>query len=109
MNPRTVHNIQLLERSVVAVALIALIYRATAYAIIGKPEGAPYGVADIIDFALGLLVFALGCLCAGAGVMMTVKHKEIGPETAYRPAVVGMTTFVAYYLIHPYIPALGAP
>ena len=40
---------------------------------------------------------------------MTVKHKEVGPETAYRPAVVGMTTFVAYYLIHPYIPSLGAP
>ncbi|MGE0483586.1 MAG: hypothetical protein AB7Q81_05575 [Gammaproteobacteria bacterium] len=100
----------LLERSVVALALLALAFRATLYGSLPRAVGAIYGTGDVIDFALAVLLFALCTACAALGVLLALQagnERERG--MSFRPAVVGMTTFVVYYLLHPLVPDLGPP
>ena len=98
--------INALQTAVISAAIVALVYRATLYGMIEKPPGAAYGMGDIIDFGLGILVFFLGGACAASGLFATLQQRDADPVNAYRPAVIGMTTFVVYYLIHPYIPII---
>lgn len=97
---------RILERAVIALGILALLYRATLYALIDKPVGAAWGTGDVIDFALGMLLFMLGGLCALSGVMWYSQAAMQDKGRAYRPVLIGMTTFVAYYLIHPHVPVL---
>ncbi|MGR8921051.1 MAG: hypothetical protein ACU85V_15655, partial [Gammaproteobacteria bacterium] len=99
--------VRVLERAVVALALAALLYRALIYPSLPPPPGASYGTGDIIDFALGMLVFLVGGACAAGGVVLSMNVDEKERGAAWRPAVVGMTTFVVYYFVHPYVPAIG--
>ena len=96
----------MLERAVVVLAIAALLYRAKIYHTIAKPAGAAYGLGDVIDFGLGLVLFVVACLCAASGIALMRMTDAAGNAAAYRPAVIGMTTFVVYYLVYPYIPAL---
>jgi hypothetical protein len=98
----------LLERSVVVLALLALAFRATLHGSLPRSPGAAFGTGDVIDFALALLLFALCTACGAIGVMLSLRagsDRERG--LSFRPAVVGMTTFVVYYLVHPLVPNLG--
>ncbi|MCB1749560.1 MAG: hypothetical protein H6977_13580 [Gammaproteobacteria bacterium] len=98
----------LLERSVVVLALAALAFRATLYGSLPRTAGAAYGSADVVDFALALLLFALCTACGGVGVMLSLRassDRERG--MSFRPALVGMSTFVIYYLLHPLVPSLA--
>lgn len=96
-----------LERGVIALAVAALLYRATVYHLIPRPAGAPWGLADVIDFALGVVLFLLGGICAGVGIALSNRAREPAERgAAHRPVVTGMTAFVVYYLVHPYVPAL---
>jgi hypothetical protein len=92
---------------VVALAFVALAFRATLYWRLPPVAGAPYGRGDVIDFGLGLVLFAVSCLCAGAAVALSM-HGAAGADQrmAFRPAVVGITTFVFYYFVHPHVPRL---
>lgn len=104
----------LLERAVVLIALLALAYRVLVYGRVPRASGATWGAGDVIDYALALLLFVLALACAGCGVALSARavhthdhtHDRAARGRAWRPAVVGMTTFVAYYLVHPYLPVL---
>jgi len=97
-----------LERAVILLALGALVFRATLYGLFPRPEGAAYGSGDIIDYALGLALFLLSGGCAAVGVLLTTRVDAAGKAASYRPVLIGMTTFVVYYLVHPHVPTLGA-
>jgi hypothetical protein len=96
-----------LERAVILLALGALVFRATLYGAFPRPVGAAYGSGDIIDYLLGLALFLLSGACAAVGVLLTTRVDASGKAAAYRPVLIGMTTFVVYYLVHPHVPALG--
>ena len=86
---------RVLEAAAVSLAIGALLYRATVYWRFTPAPGEPYGVGDIIDFALAMLLFLVCGLCAAAGVAASM-----------RPAVIGITSFVVYYFLHPHVPRL---
>ena len=94
-----------LEKGALALAALALIYRASWYWRMPPPAGQTYGMGDIVDFALALALFLVCGACAASGVALGM-HTDGHTGAAYRPAVIGMTTFVAYYLLHPYVPRL---
>ena len=96
-----------LERTVILLALGALVFRAALYGLFPRPPGAAYGNGDIIDYGLGLLLFLVSGGCAAVGVLLTTRVDARDKAAAYRPVLIGMTTFVVYYLVHPHIPMLG--
>ena len=52
---------------------------------------------------LALLLFALSLGCAVSGVVLTTRTDHADRAGAYRIVAIGMTAFVAYYLVHPYL------
>ena len=97
---------RVLEVAAVSLALGALLYRATAYWMFVPAQGEPYGIGDIIDFALAMLLFLVFGLCAAAGVAASMSGDGTEQHLAFRPAVIGITSFVVYYFLHPHIPRL---
>lgn len=95
-----------LEITAVALALLALWFRATWYWLIPVAEGAPYGLGDILDFALMALLFIVGACCAGLGVMLSARGNDLEQRLAFRPVLVGICSFVIYYFVHPHVPRL---
>ncbi|MEX2482827.1 MAG: hypothetical protein WD928_18375, partial [Gammaproteobacteria bacterium] len=85
----------------------ALIFRASFYASFPIAPGARYGTGDIIDYILGLVLFAASVACAAVGVVLMTRVDAADKGAAYRPVLVGMTTFVVYYLVHPHVPTLA--
>jgi hypothetical protein len=101
---------RLLERTCVTLALVALAFRATLYWRMPAAPGASYGPGDVLDFALGLVLFALCCACAASGVALSLRGAQrdgAAMARAYRPVVIGMTSFVVYYFLHPHVPRLA--
>lgn len=94
-----------LERAVLAVALAALAFRALLYPRLAPSSADAIGTGDLADFALALLLFGLSLACAATGVLMSLRAGS--QPRAYRPVLVGITTFALYLLVHPHIPALG--
>ena len=97
---------RVLEATAVSLAIGALLYRATAYWLFIPAPGEPYGVGDVIDFALAMLLFAVCGLCAAAGVASSMSGDGKEQHLAFRPAVIGITSFVVYYFLHPHVPRL---
>ena len=95
-----------LEAIVVAFAIAALTYRASFYWMLPAEEGEPFGLGDIIDFGLGLALFFLSLLCSVLAVVLSAKSQGRDQYLAFRPAVIGITTFVLYYFLHPHVPRL---
>jgi hypothetical protein len=95
-----------LEIVVVLFAVAALGYRASVYWLLPVKAGEPYGLGDIIDFAIAMLLFFISILCAVSAVALSVKAQGRDQHLAFRPAVVGITTFVVYYFLHPHLPRL---
>lgn len=95
-----------LERSVLGVAAVAVVFRVSLYWHLPKLAGAPYGVGDVVEFALCLLLFVLGSACAACGVAMSLHGSGAPTGPVYRPVLIGITSFVAYYLLAPQLPQL---
>ena len=95
-----------LEVVVVSLAIGALVYRATLYWLLPVKAGEPYGLGDVVDFAIGMLLFFISLLCSAAAVALSMKSQGQNQHLAFRPAVVGITTFVVYYFLHPHVPRL---
>ena len=95
-----------LEHAVLGVAGIALLFRLGVYARLPKAEGATYGTGDVVDFGLTLLLFLLATACAACGVAISLRGAHGANAHAYRPLLIGITTFVAYYLLAPQLPPL---
>ena len=97
----------ILERAVVALAAFGVLFHTAIYAQLPRPAGAHYGSGDIAEFALLLSLFLLACACAVSGVALayTRTRDDLGPP--YRAMLIGLTTFVTYYLLLPSIPRLG--
>ena len=95
-----------LERSVLAVAGIAVLFRLSAYWHLPKAAGASYRTGDVVEFGLTLLLFMLGTACAACGVAMSLRGAGAPTDNAYRPLLIGITTFVGYYLLAPQLPQL---
>lgn len=95
-----------LEAASIALAIGALLYRGTAYWLFAPAPGEPYGLGDIIDFALAMVLFVVCGLCAAAGLASSMSGDGSEQHLAFRPAVIGITSFVAYYLLHPHVPRL---
>jgi hypothetical protein len=60
----------------------------------------------VIDFALGLVLFAVCLACAGCGVALSLMAVQEEKALAFRVGAIGITSFVAYTLLHPYVPRL---
>jgi hypothetical protein len=95
-----------LERSVLGVAAVAVIFRASLYWHLPKAAGAAYGTGDVVEFGLCLLLFVLSSACAACGVAMSLRGAGAPTGPAYRPVLIGITSFVAYYLLAPQLPQL---
>lgn len=95
-----------LERVTVGFACVALVFRATWYWGLPPAPGASYGRGDVIDFALGALLFLLALLTAGSGLTLALSAPRDQVGRAYRPVAVGMTSFVVYYFLSPHLPRL---
>ncbi len=93
-----------LEHAVLAVAASAIVFRIGVYAHLPKAEGAAYGSGDVVDFALTLLLFLLATACAACGVAISLRSGQGATSNAYRPVLIGITTFVVYYLLAPQLP-----
>ena len=95
----------LLEYCVLGVAGAAILFRLTWYWHLPKAAGARYGSGDVVEFGLTLLLFLLSTACAACGVALSLHGGErVG--RAYRPLLVGITTFVIYYFLAPKLPQL---
>ena len=97
---------RVLEQAVLGVAGVAVLFRLGLYSRLSKTEGAAYGTGDIVDFGLTMLLFLLATACAACGVAVSVRGEHGAIGSAYRPLLVGITTFVAYYLLAPQLPQL---
>lgn len=97
---------RILEVAAVSLAAGALVYRATVYWSFVPAPGKLYSTGDIIDFALALLLFLVCGLCAAAGLASSTIGDGSEQHLAFRPAVIGITSFVVYYFLHPHIPRL---
>ena len=95
-----------LETIAMVLAIGALLFRATIYWKMPIEPGAGYGVGDIIDFVLGFVLFIICGLCAIAGVALSAMQHPEAQQSAYRPILIGITSFVVYYFVHPYVPRL---
>lgn len=89
-----------------AMALGALLFRATLYWVIPVTDGEPYGLADVIDFGLGLVLFLVCTVCAATGVLLSFRQDPEEHRLAFRPVLVGILSFLAYYFLHPHVPRL---
>jgi hypothetical protein len=94
-----------LEVGAVALAIIALLFRATWYWHLPPVEGQGYGTGDVVDFAFALGLFLVCGTCAASGVALALQGTR-DPAAAWRPAVVGMTAFAVYQFLHPHVPRL---
>ena len=95
-----------LEIGVVALTLATLLYRMTLYWLLPAAAEQAYGTRDLIDFGLGMALFLLCGLCAAVGVALSFRAEPDDHRLAFRPVLVGILCFVAYYFIHPYLPRL---
>ncbi len=95
-----------LEYCVLGVAVAALLFRLTWYGHLPKAGGARFGSGDVVEFGLTLLLFLLSTACAACGVGLGLRSDGQPGATAYRPLLVGVTTFVAYYFLAPQLPQL---
>lgn len=95
-----------LEIVTVALAILALLFRATLYWLIPGEEGEAYRLGDILDFGLMVLLFVAGGVCAGLGVALSMRGDELEQRLAFRPVLVGICSFVIYYFAHPHVPRL---
>ena len=93
-----------LEHAVLGVAGVAVLFRLGLYAHLPKTESAAYGTGDVVDFGLTLLLFLLATACAACGVAISLRGAHGASGNAYRPLMIGITTFVAYYLLAPQLP-----
>lgn len=95
----------LLEYCVLGVAGAAILFRLSWYWHLPKAAGARYGSGDVVEFGLTLLLFLLSTACAACGVALSLRGgTQVGK--AYRPLLVGITTFVVYYYLAPKLPQL---
>lgn len=95
-----------LETAVLTVAGAALLFRLGWYWHLPKAPGARYGTGDVVEFGLTFLLFMLSTACAASGVAIALRGKGAASATAYRPLLIGVTTFVAYYFLAPKLPQL---
>lgn len=95
----------LLEYCVLGVAGGAILFRLSWYWHLPKAAGARYGSGDLVDFGLTFLLFLLSTACAACGVALSLRG-DAPVGRAYRPLLVGVTTFVLYYFLAPQLPQL---
>ena len=108
VSPTLPRAARLLETAVLSVAVAGLVFRVAGYARFTRPAGAAWGTGDVIDFGIVLLLFLLSTACAACGVAISLRGAADGRSSqaaAYRPLLVGVTTFVAYYFLAPRLPS----
>lgn len=96
----------ILEWVTVALAVFALLFRATLYWLFPVEPGEPYGLGDILELGLMALLFVTGGVCAGLGVVLSARGDDQARRLAFRPVLIGICSFVIYYFVHPHVPRL---
>lgn len=96
-----------LQTAVKAVAALAVGFRMFAYNQFPKAPNANYGAADIVDFALALLLFLICAACAASGLAVHLSQASEDRMDVFRPLLLGMTVFAVYAVVYPHIPRLG--
>jgi len=95
-----------LEIAVLAIALLALAFRATLYWTLPGGGNGGSGPGALLDFGLALLLFLLCALCASAGVAISVLGERSDKRHAYQAFFIGVLSFLAYDLLYPHVPQL---
>lgn len=95
-----------LQLGAVMIGVLALAYRATFYWTLPAASGNAAATGEVVDFALALLLFLVCALCATSGVAISVLGERSDKRHAYQAFFVGVLTFLAYDLLHPYLPRL---
>lgn len=103
---RLERSARLLEYCVLATAGAGILFRLTWYWHLPKAAGANFGTGDVVEFALTFLLFALSTACASCGVASALRNPGQPGANAYRPLLIGVTVFVAYYFLAPRLPQL---
>ena len=103
---RLERSARLLEYCVLGTAGVGVLFRLTWYWHLPKAAGASFGSGDVVDFALTFLLFAFSTACASCGVASALRNPGQPGANAYRPLLVGVTVFVAYYFLAPQLPRL---
>jgi hypothetical protein len=97
---------RLLENSVFGVAAAAVVFSLSWFWHLPKAAGAHYGTGDVVDFGLTFLLLMLSTACAACGVATSLRGGSQASAAAYRPLLIGVTTFAAYYFVAPHLPQL---
>ena len=99
---------RVLEYAVLLLAALGLAFRLVGHGLFAKPPGAEWGTADLVDFGLLLLLFLVSTACAACGVAISLANARTNsgapPAAAFRPLLIGITTFVVYYFVVPRLP-----
>jgi hypothetical protein len=95
-----------LEIGVLGLAVLALLFRATVYWQLPAGSGEPYGTGDVIDLGLALLLFLACGFCAICGVAISMLGDKADKRFAFQAFFIGVVSFLAYDLLHPYVPRL---
>lgn len=95
-----------LETAALLLTLLALLFRATLYWQLPAGSEGGYGSGDLLDLGLALILFLVCCACAACGVAISLLGEREDKRLAYRAALVGMLSFIAYDFAHPYVPRL---
>ena len=97
-----------LEWAVLFLAGAGVLFRLGWYWHLPKAAGARYGSGDVVEFALTFVLFVLSTACAACGVAISLRMqgKNQAGANAYRPLLIGVTTFAAYYFLAPRLPQL---
>ncbi|MGE0860264.1 MAG: hypothetical protein AB7P42_14245 [Gammaproteobacteria bacterium] len=97
-----------LEYAVLILAALGLAFHLLGHGLFPRPASAEWGTADLIDFGLLLLLFLVSTACAACGVAISLANARGNgggpPSAAFRPLLVGITTFVIYYFVVPRLP-----
>ena len=107
MSPSRLERIaRALETGVLVTAAAGVVFRLGWYWHLPKAPDARYGSGDVVEFALTFVLFMLSTACAASGVAMSLRGPGQTGANPYRPLLVGITTFVAYYFLAPHLPRL---
>lgn len=89
-----------------ALAVLALLYRATLYGSLPAGHGDGPGLGPLLDFGLAMLLFAVSLICAAIGVSINLLGTQADRPRAYKTFFIGLGSFLIYELLSPYVPRL---
>lgn len=97
-----------LSAACVLLLLAVLVFRATLYWHLPVAPGEPYGIADLLEFLLGLCLLFFAALAIGLGVILILDRRLGLRRHGVLLLIVGIASAAAAMLLHPLVAKLSA-